>query len=186
MHTIPPFCLHSITMSHNIGTSTRSLHADDVLNVVSDVAPPMHLSTTFRYSDDPSALIPAADLNSVRIVQCSPSTFPSLPPPYPSYSTLSMALPSNHTSPLSVVRHRSHNPHLLPNLLSQPNPLRNNPHLPPKRKSNLLFLRPLRPPRSPHPPKPTPHLRRRRLPRLPRRNRPLHPSNRFAKTRPEL
>ncbi|KAJ5389073.1 trans-sulfuration enzyme [Penicillium cataractarum] len=51
-------------MSHNIGTSTRSLHADDVLNVVSDVAPPMHLSTTFRYSDDPSALIPAADLNS--------------------------------------------------------------------------------------------------------------------------
>jgi hypothetical protein len=73
VHTIPPFCLHSITMSHNIGTSTRSLHADDVLNVVSDVAPPLHLSTTFRYSDDPSALVPAANLNSVRIVQCSPS-----------------------------------------------------------------------------------------------------------------
>lgn len=70
----PFFCLHSMTMSHNIGTSTRSLHADDVLNIVSDVAPPMHLSTTFRYSDDPSALVPAANLISVRIVQCSPST----------------------------------------------------------------------------------------------------------------
>ncbi|OOQ83772.1 cystathionine beta-lyase [Penicillium brasilianum] len=53
-----------MTMSHNIGTSTRSLHADDVLNIVSDVAPPMHLSTTFRYSDDPSALVPAANLIS--------------------------------------------------------------------------------------------------------------------------
>ncbi|KAJ5621886.1 trans-sulfuration enzyme [Penicillium herquei] len=50
-------------MSDNIGTSTRSLHADDVLNVVSDVAPPMHLSTTFRYSNDPETLIPFADLS---------------------------------------------------------------------------------------------------------------------------
>ncbi|KAJ5707877.1 trans-sulfuration enzyme [Penicillium malachiteum] len=50
-------------MSDSIGTSTRSLHADDVLNVVSDVAPPMHLSTTFRYSNDPETLIPFADLS---------------------------------------------------------------------------------------------------------------------------
>jgi hypothetical protein len=68
VHTIP-LLLHSITMSHNVGTSTQSLHADDALNVVSDVAPPLHLSTTFRYSDDPSELFPAADLNSVCIVQ---------------------------------------------------------------------------------------------------------------------
>lgn len=58
-------------MAHSIGTSTRSLHADDALNVVSDVAPPMHLSTTFRYSDDPSALVPVADLTSV----CNCSVF---------------------------------------------------------------------------------------------------------------
>ncbi|OQE35140.1 hypothetical protein PENCOP_c014G06921 [Penicillium coprophilum] len=44
-----------------IGASTRSLHADDALNLVTDVAPPMHLSTTFRYSNDPTQLVPAAD-----------------------------------------------------------------------------------------------------------------------------
>ncbi|KAG0152944.1 Pyridoxal phosphate-dependent transferase, major region, subdomain 2 [Penicillium digitatum] len=51
-------------MSHSseaIGASTRSLHADDALNLVTDVAPPMHLSTTFRYSHDPTQLVPAAD-----------------------------------------------------------------------------------------------------------------------------
>jgi hypothetical protein len=85
-------------MAYPIGTSTRSLHADDALNVVSDVAPPMHLSTTFRYSEDPSALVPAADLTSV----CNCSVFTllsaSLSPylsTYPSYLHLSM--------PLSVV-----------------------------------------------------------------------------------
>jgi cystathionine beta-lyase len=48
--------------SESIGASTRSLHADDSFNVVTDVAPPMHLSTTFRYSDDPTQLVPYADL----------------------------------------------------------------------------------------------------------------------------
>ncbi|CAG7919512.1 unnamed protein product [Penicillium olsonii] len=48
------------TMSSQ-GASTRSLHADDSLNVVTDVSPPIHLSTTFRYSNDPSKLVPAAD-----------------------------------------------------------------------------------------------------------------------------
>lgn len=52
-------------MAQDIGTSTRSLHADDALNVVSDVAPPMHLATTFRYSDDPAKLFPIADLSDV-------------------------------------------------------------------------------------------------------------------------
>lgn len=47
------------------GTSTRSLHADDVLNLVSDVAPPMHVATTFRYSSDPATLVPAADADTV-------------------------------------------------------------------------------------------------------------------------
>jgi cystathionine beta-lyase len=52
---------------HDIGASTRSLHADDVLNVVTDVAPPIHVATTFRYSDDPDKLIPAADLTGVSV-----------------------------------------------------------------------------------------------------------------------
>lgn len=51
-----------------IGASTRSLHADDTLNVVTDVAPPIHVATTFRYSDDPDKLIPLADLSGVSIL----------------------------------------------------------------------------------------------------------------------
>ncbi|KAJ5224999.1 hypothetical protein N7468_006224 [Penicillium chermesinum] len=48
-------------MSQSIGTSTRTLHADDALNVVSDVAPPIHVATTYRYPTDPAALVAAAD-----------------------------------------------------------------------------------------------------------------------------
>ncbi|KAJ6032862.1 uncharacterized protein N7446_008845 [Penicillium canescens] len=50
--------------SETPGASTRSLHADDAFNIVTDVAPPMHVSTTFRYSDDPSHLVPYADITS--------------------------------------------------------------------------------------------------------------------------
>lgn len=38
--------------------STLSVHADDPLNSSTDVAPAMHLSTTFRYPHDPDNLIP--------------------------------------------------------------------------------------------------------------------------------
>ncbi|KAF7122592.1 hypothetical protein CNMCM5793_000617 [Aspergillus hiratsukae] len=41
--------------------ATKALHADDRLNLVTDVAPPIHLSTTFRYSNDPDQLIPSED-----------------------------------------------------------------------------------------------------------------------------
>ena len=44
------------------GSSTRSLHADDELNVVTDVAPPLHLSTTYRYPENPDELKPCADI----------------------------------------------------------------------------------------------------------------------------
>ncbi|WVF66521.1 hypothetical protein IAT40_001261 [Kwoniella sp. CBS 6097] len=51
--------------------STRLIHADDALNTIpttlreetQDVAPPMHVSTTFRYSRDPSKLQEARDLD---------------------------------------------------------------------------------------------------------------------------
>ncbi|KAF7718839.1 Cys/Met metabolism, pyridoxal phosphate-dependent enzyme [Penicillium ucsense] len=44
-------------LSKHIGhPATEALHADDRLNLVPDVAPPMHLSTTFRYSKDPDQL----------------------------------------------------------------------------------------------------------------------------------
>lgn len=43
---------------------TRAIHADDTLNTAPDVAAPLHVSTTFRYDNDPNALIPASDAAS--------------------------------------------------------------------------------------------------------------------------
>jgi cystathionine beta-lyase/cystathionine gamma-synthase len=42
----------------SLSLSTQSVHADDHLNVVDDVAPPVHITTTFRYPRDPSLLRP--------------------------------------------------------------------------------------------------------------------------------
>src|SRR5436190_19332399 len=42
----------------NVEPCSLALHADDPLNVVEDVAPPIHVSTTFRYPNDPDALRP--------------------------------------------------------------------------------------------------------------------------------
>lgn len=45
----------------NARPATLALHADDALNNVTDVAPPLHLSTTYRYSENPEDLVPWAD-----------------------------------------------------------------------------------------------------------------------------
>ncbi|KAF3934195.1 hypothetical protein ABW20_dc0106424 [Dactylellina cionopaga] len=45
----------------SVGAQTCLLHADEFLNDVNDVAPPIHVSTTFRYSNDPSKLIAVKD-----------------------------------------------------------------------------------------------------------------------------
>lgn len=45
----------------NAHPATRALHADDSLNQVTDVAPPIHTSTTFRYPNDPGKLVPSED-----------------------------------------------------------------------------------------------------------------------------
>ncbi len=56
---------HSDTLSQikmkDPGSATLALHADDPLNLVPDVAPPLHLSTTYRYSDNPKDLAAHAD-----------------------------------------------------------------------------------------------------------------------------
>ncbi|KAH8692352.1 cystathionine gamma-synthase [Talaromyces proteolyticus] len=41
--------------------ATLAIHADNPLNKVTDVAPPIHLSTTFRYPDDPNDLTVVSD-----------------------------------------------------------------------------------------------------------------------------
>ncbi|KAI9053485.1 hypothetical protein LZ554_002440 [Drepanopeziza brunnea f. sp. 'monogermtubi'] len=40
----------------NLSLASKAIHADDYLNEGSDVAPPMHVSTTFRYNRDSTAL----------------------------------------------------------------------------------------------------------------------------------
>ncbi|KAA8646216.1 hypothetical protein EYZ11_001487 [Aspergillus tanneri] len=47
--------------SANSHPSTRALHADDPLHLVTDVAPPIHLSTTFRFPSNPEDLVPSVD-----------------------------------------------------------------------------------------------------------------------------
>ena len=42
--------------------STLAIHGDDHLNRSTDVAPALHVSTTFRYTPNPSELVPAKDL----------------------------------------------------------------------------------------------------------------------------
>ncbi|KAJ6032040.1 hypothetical protein N7540_002772 [Penicillium herquei] len=50
--------MSSIENSHQ---ATQALHADDRLNLVTDVAPPLHLSTIFRYPSDPNKLTVSED-----------------------------------------------------------------------------------------------------------------------------
>lgn len=51
--------------------STTSIHADDIHNRVSDVAPPINVSTTFRFDND--NLIPEADIEDfVETIEQSP------------------------------------------------------------------------------------------------------------------
>ncbi|EFW17023.1 hypothetical protein D8B26_003804 [Coccidioides posadasii str. Silveira] len=45
--------------------ATVAIHADDPINVVTDVAPPLHVSTTFRYSDNPDELVPLAEESEI-------------------------------------------------------------------------------------------------------------------------
>lgn len=47
--------------------ATLAIHGDDHLRVLPDVAPPIHVSTTFSYSSDPEKLIPAKD-QKVRLI----------------------------------------------------------------------------------------------------------------------
>ncbi|MCJ1479945.1 hypothetical protein MMC06_000099 [Schaereria dolodes] len=47
--------------------ATRAIHADDYLNTNADVAPPLHVATTFRYADHPDNLIPAHDTESASL-----------------------------------------------------------------------------------------------------------------------
>ncbi|KAK6338922.1 hypothetical protein TWF696_009723 [Orbilia brochopaga] len=48
-------------------SQTTLLHADEFLNNVTDVAPPLHVSTNFRYAQDPAKLVAFKDLDHTEI-----------------------------------------------------------------------------------------------------------------------
>ena len=56
----------SSLLEHSRSSATRAIHADDFLNTGKDVAPPMHVSTTFRYEEDPEKLEPFSQWNVSR------------------------------------------------------------------------------------------------------------------------
>src|SRR4051794_34450190 len=64
-----------------LSLASRSVHADDYINNHQAVAPPMHVSTTFRYSRNPDDLVSWENLN----VPPHPSPPPTetTPPPHP-------------------------------------------------------------------------------------------------------
>lgn len=55
-----------MTGKEDLSLSSLAIHADDSLNSGTDVAPPLHVSTTYRYSHNPDDLQPW-DPNAVRI-----------------------------------------------------------------------------------------------------------------------
>jgi hypothetical protein len=51
----------AISPSSSVSAATVAIHADDVLNQLTDVAPPIHLSTTYRFPPNPEDLVTAAE-----------------------------------------------------------------------------------------------------------------------------
>lgn len=63
--SIPP------TKAPAYSLATLGVHADDALNNYTDVAPAIHVSTTFRYTSDPEKLIPISDEDVSRLSKSS-------------------------------------------------------------------------------------------------------------------
>ncbi|ORY66030.1 pyridoxal phosphate-dependent transferase [Pseudomassariella vexata] len=51
------------TRLQHLSLAAQTIHADDYLNSHPSIAPPMHVSTTFRYNDNPDELYPWANKN---------------------------------------------------------------------------------------------------------------------------
>jgi hypothetical protein len=48
---------------HQLSLASRSIHADDYINSHRAVAPPLHVSTTFRYAKEPEDLVQSANFD---------------------------------------------------------------------------------------------------------------------------
>ena len=133
-------------------TETNLVHADEFLNDVNDVAPPIHVSTTFRYPRDPSKLVAAKDLPVRTPSEASVCDY------ILSQLTRSFEFHPDRRCEFSC---------LLPSLLAFHRTARGFTVFPPKRLRNSLLIRCRRLPRGISPPKPSSTLRQSLLPRLP-------------------
>ncbi|ANB12261.1 putative cystathionine beta-lyase [Sugiyamaella lignohabitans] len=56
--------LAKTSLHEEFGVSTIGIHGDDELALTTDVAPPIHVSTTYRYNSDPSKLQTAREVST--------------------------------------------------------------------------------------------------------------------------
>ena len=80
----------------NYSAATLAIHADDHLNPLPDVAPPLHVATTFRYDSNPDLLVPAKEIE-VRSRRSHPA--PPLTPQEDASSPTDRHIYSRHTAP---------------------------------------------------------------------------------------
>lgn len=113
-----------------LSLSSQAIHADDFLNVNQDVAPALHVSTTFRYSKIPDKLVPSHQIE-VR------------------EGMISKLCSKYLTCIARTARHSCRRPHLLPTHRSQHNPARSHPQHTPQGTISNVRLRTLRIPRRP-------------------------------------
>lgn len=83
-----------------IDPSTLAIHADDSLCAVTDIAPPIHMSTTFHYAEDPEKLVPVRDLKELVFLPCP--FFPLLPSHLNPFFQLSFSAPSEPLPTLQI------------------------------------------------------------------------------------
>ncbi|OTA15094.1 hypothetical protein BTJ68_15564 [Hortaea werneckii EXF-2000] len=62
-HRVSAFEINAVLISATLTHTGRSVHADDPINSYTDVAPALHVSSTFRYPHDPDQLHPTDDLD---------------------------------------------------------------------------------------------------------------------------
>jgi len=91
--TAGPEQLASAFPGHPLSLSTRSVHADDYINSHRAVAPPLHVSTTYRYSSDPDKLVVWENADV-----CAPFSTP-FPAPDSTTTPREDRIRANHRSP---------------------------------------------------------------------------------------
>lgn len=93
--------------SPSYSLATLGVHGDDACNSSTDVAPALHVSTTFRYTSDPDALVPVSD-SAVCTCLCVVLYSHVL------YSTSHIPCPTSHVPYPNLSPPTSHIPNLSP------------------------------------------------------------------------